>query len=183
MEDSSELPVSDGRNDGPEGCAEAERDSVAERDAEVADGETEGDAPDSPENSEEEGEPDVFGVGEVALMDDTEEIGDEDGAEKGGRDDPRGEALDEPVDLPRPALDAAEGDEVGGGGETSDPVIDDADKRIRSQGATFCRMIMVLCWGGTIVPDVSCVGEIYSLLNLALFPEVGSASLAVYCLL
>ncbi len=138
MEDRPELVVGDRRNDGPERSAEAERDRVTERDAEVANSETEGDAADAPENSEEEGQHDTFGVSEVDLVDDAEEIWDEDGAEDDRRDDPCGEALDEPVDLPRPALDAAEGDEVGGGGETSNPVKDDAEKRIRSHEASFC---------------------------------------------
>ncbi len=65
------------------------------------------------------------------------EVRDEDAGEEGGGDDPGGEALDEPVDLPRPALDAAEGDEVGCGGETADPVKDDADKRIRSHESSL----------------------------------------------
>ena len=59
-------------------------------------------------------------------MKDAEEVRDEDGGEDDGRDDPCGEALDDPVDLPRPAPDATEGDEVRGGGETADPVEDDA---------------------------------------------------------
>ena len=63
-------------------------------------------------------------------MEDAEEIGDEKAGEDDWCDDPGGESLDEPVNLPRPALDAAEGDEVGGGGETSNPVEDDAEKRI-----------------------------------------------------
>jgi hypothetical protein len=138
MEDGSELTVRDGGNDGAERGAETEGDGVSERDAEVADGEAEGNAADSPENSEEKGEPDVSGVGEVDLMDDAEEVGDKDGTENNGRDDPCGEALDEPVNLPRPTLDAAEGDEVGSGGEPSDPVKDDADKRIRSHEASLC---------------------------------------------
>ena len=100
MEDDSELAVSDGWDDGSEGCAEAERDGVSERDAQVTDGKTEGDAADSPENSEEKGEPDIFRVCEVDLVDDAEEIGDEDGAENDGCNDPRSEALDEPIDLP-----------------------------------------------------------------------------------
>ena len=70
-------------------------------------------------------------------MEDSEGVGDEDPCEYDGREDPRGEALDEPIDLPRPALDAAEGDEISGGGESSDPVKDDAKKRIRSHEASF----------------------------------------------
>jgi len=138
VENDSELPMSDRRNDSAERGAKAECDGVSEGDAEIADGETKGDAADSPENSEEEGEHDVFGVGDVDLVNDSKEVGDEDRAEDNRRDDPCGEALDEPVDLPRPALDAAKGDEVGGGGETSNPMIDNADKRIRSHEASLC---------------------------------------------
>jgi len=47
-------------------------------------------------------------------------------------DDPRGDALDDPVDLKRPAPDAAERDEVGGGGEAPDPVVQDAYEWIGS---------------------------------------------------
>ncbi len=130
VEDFAELAVVDGRDDGAEGGAEAERDGVSEGDAEVADGEAEGDAADSPENAAEERVVNGGGVSGVDLVEDAEEIGDEEGAEDERSDDPGGEALDEPVDLPRPALDAAEGDEVGGGGEAADPVEDDAEKRI-----------------------------------------------------
>ncbi len=126
MQDGAELSVHDGRDDGAEGGAEAERDGVAEGDAEVADGEAEGDAADAPEDAEEQRELEGVGVLRVDLAEDAEEVGDEEAAEDEGRDDPGGEALDEPVDLPRPALDAAEGDEVGGRGEAADPVIDDA---------------------------------------------------------
>jgi hypothetical protein len=66
-----------------------------------------------------------------------QEVGDKDAGEQRGRDDPCGEALDDPVDLPRPALDAAEWDEVGGGAEAADPVEDDAEKRIGSQDASL----------------------------------------------
>ena len=68
----------------------------------------------------------------VSGVQDARKVGNEDVSEDDGRDDPGGKALDEPVDLPRPALDGAEGNEVSGGGEAADPVIDDADKRIGS---------------------------------------------------
>ena len=72
-----------------------------------------------------------------AWMENAEDVRDEDVCENDGGDDPCGEALDEPVDLPRPALDSTEGDEVGGGGEAANPVIDDADKRIGSHGTSL----------------------------------------------
>ena len=59
-------------------------------------------------------------------------MGNEDAREDDWRDDPGGEALNEPVDLPGPALDASEGNEVRSGGKATDPVIDDADKWIWS---------------------------------------------------
>ena len=134
MEDDVDGAVVDGRDEGAEGGAEAECDGVSEGDAEVADGEAEGEAACSPENAPEDG---VVDAGGGRGVEDAEEIRDEEGGEDDWRDDPGGEALDKPVDLPRPALDAAEGDEVGGGGETADPVIDDADERIGSHEASF----------------------------------------------
>ena len=76
------------------------------------------------------------------MCEDAEEVRDEEGGEDERGDDPGGEALDEPVDLPGPALDSAEGDEVGGGGEAADPVIDDADERIWSH-ESLAQMKMV----------------------------------------
>ena len=60
--DGEDLPVDDGRDDCAEGSAEAERDGVSERDAEIADGETEGEATGSPENAQEDGIVDAAGV-------------------------------------------------------------------------------------------------------------------------
>ena len=74
----------------------------------------------------------------VGSVEDSEDMGNEEAGKDDWGDDPRCETLDEPVDLPRPALDAAEGDEVGGGGETSNPVKDDAEKRIWSHLASLC---------------------------------------------
>jgi len=138
VEDGEELSMEDGRDDGAKGSAEAEGDGVSEGDAEIADGETEGEAAGSPEDAPEDGVVDAAGVLCVGGVEDAEDVGDEQPGEDDGRDDPCGEALDEPVNLPRPALDAAEGDEVGGGGETSNPVKDDAEKRIWSHLASLC---------------------------------------------
>ena len=136
--DGHDLAVVDGRNEGAEDHAEAEGDGVSEGEAEVADGQAEGETTDAPERAEEDGVGDgmVGGVG-VGLGDDGPHIGDEDAGQQGGRDDPCGEALDDPVDLPGPALDLAEGDEVGGGGEASDQVVDDSDERIGNHGASL----------------------------------------------
>ena len=65
-------------------------------------------------------------------------MGDEEPGEERRGDEPGGDALDDPVDLPRPALDAAEGDEVRGGAEAADPVEYDAKKRIWSQVVLVC---------------------------------------------
>ena len=135
------LAVVDGRDEGAKEGAEAEGDGVSEGDAEVADGEAEGDSADSPQYAKEKGVAEIIGVGRVGLMHDAGEVGDEDVGEDEGRDDPGGESLDDPVDLPRPTLDAAEWDEVSGGAEAANPVEDDAKKRIRSQDASLeeCR--------------------------------------------
>lgn len=147
VHDGVDLASVDGRDQRAEGGAEAERDGVAQGDAEVADGEAEGEAADSPERAEEKGVEAVGRMRGVGRVQDAGEVGDEDVGEDYGRDYPGGEALNEPVDLPRPALDGAEGDEVRGGGETADPVINDADKRIGSHaGLVDGAMIMiVLC--------------------------------------
>src|SRR5207248_1831401 len=131
------LSVKDRRDDGAEGGAEAQSDGVSEGDAKIADGEAEGKATSSPEDAPEDGIKDAAGVLGVGSVQDVEDVWDEDVGEDDRRDDPCGEALDEPVNLPRPALDAAEGDEVGGGGETSNPVKDNAEKRIWSHLASL----------------------------------------------
>lgn len=130
-----------------EGGAKAKCDGVAEGNAEVADGKPEGEAADSPECAEEEGVAAIGWMSRVGGVQDAREVGHEDVGEDDGRDDPGGKALDEPVDLPRPALDGAEGDEVGGGGEAADPVINDADKRIGSHAGLVdgAMIVMVLC--------------------------------------
>ena len=76
----------------------------------------------------------VLGVGGVK---DGGDVGNEDPCENDGRYDPRGETLDEPIDLPRPALDAAEGDEVRGGGKASNPMKDDAKKGVWSHESSI----------------------------------------------
>ena len=138
VEEGHDLAVVDGRDQGPEEGAEAESDGVTERDAQIADGEAEGDSADSPEHAEEEGIADVCGVGDVGRGAGlTVGVRDEDGGQHRRRDDPGGEALDEPVHLPRPALDPAEWDEVGGGAEAANPVKDNAEKWIRSHSASL----------------------------------------------
>ena len=137
MEDSAEFVVVDGRNDGAEGGAESESDGVSEGDAEVADGEAEGEASCSPEDAPEERIVDAAVILRVGGVEDGRDVGNEDIGEDDRRYDPRGEALDEPVDLPRPALDAAEWDEIGGGGKASNPVEDDAKKRVWSHESSF----------------------------------------------
>ena len=100
VDDGEDLPVEDGRDDGAEGGAEAEGDGVSEGDAEIADGEAEGEAAGSPEDALEDGVIDAARVLRVGGVEDAEEVGDEQRRKDYGRDDPCGEALDEPVDLP-----------------------------------------------------------------------------------
>jgi len=97
VHDDVDGAVIDWGNEGAEGGAEAESDRVSEGDAQVADGEAEGEAADSPEDSPEEGVVDAGGGGGV---EDAEEVWNEEAGEDERCDDPRGEALDEPVDLP-----------------------------------------------------------------------------------
>ena len=48
-------------------------------------------------------------------------------------DDPRYEALNDPEDLPGPSFDRTEGDEVAGGCQATDPVIDNPKQGIWTQ--------------------------------------------------
>jgi hypothetical protein len=52
-----------------------------------------------------------------------------------GRDNPGSEALNDPVDFPGPPLDGPERNEVTGGGQPADPVIENSNQRIRYQFA------------------------------------------------
>jgi hypothetical protein len=71
------------------------------------------------------------------LPKDAKDIGNEETGKYDRGDDPCCEALDKPVDLPGLALDAAERNEICGGGETADPVKDDADKRVGSHNTSL----------------------------------------------
>ena len=62
VEDSAEFVVIDGRDDCAEGCTEAEGDRITESDAEIADGEAEGEAACSPEDAPEDGVIDAAGI-------------------------------------------------------------------------------------------------------------------------
>jgi hypothetical protein len=137
VEDGAEFVVVDRRDDGAEGGAEAEGDGVTEGDAEIADGEAKGETACSPEDAPEERVIDAAVVLRVGGVEDGRDVRHKDICEDDWRYDPRGEALNEPVDLPRPTLDAAEGDEVGGGGKASNPVEDDAKKRVWSHESSF----------------------------------------------
>jgi len=97
MEDGVDGAVVDGRDQGSEGGAESEGDGVSEGDAEIADGQAEGEAADPPERSVEEG---VVDAGGGRGVEDANEVRDKEGGEEERGDDPCGEALDEPVDLP-----------------------------------------------------------------------------------
>ena len=97
VEDDVNGTVVDGWDEGSEGGAEAQGNSITEGEAEIADGEAEGDAADAPENSPEKGVVDAGGGG---FAKDADEVGDEDEGEDERGDDPCGEALDEPIDLP-----------------------------------------------------------------------------------
>lgn len=59
-------------------------------------------------------------------MEDGAELRDQNGSEEQGRQDPAEAALEDPIDLPGPAANAAEGEVAACGRETACPVIKDA---------------------------------------------------------
>ena len=149
VEDGVDGAVVDGWDEGSEGGAETEGDGVAEGETEVSDGEAEGDAADAPEDSPEKGIVDAGGGG---FAKDADDVGNEDEGEDKWGDNPCGETLDDPIDFPRPAPDATEGDEVSGGGETAHPVKDNAQKRIWSH-VTSQRSVIMNLQCELIVPE------------------------------
>jgi hypothetical protein len=120
------LAVVDRRNNGAESGAEPERNRITQPQSEVADGETEGQTSHAPQQAPEHRPEDIASGREARGVQDVKRMRHEDQRQHRRRDQPRGHALDDPVDLPRPALDAAEGDEVRGGAEAADPMKDDA---------------------------------------------------------
>ena len=126
MQECAYLPVVDGWNERSEEGAKSKRDGIAEGDAKVSDGEAKRNATDAPKDPEEERIAQVIGVCRIGLVHDAGEMGNEEVPKNRGCNDPCGEALNDPVDLPRPALDSAEWNEVSGGAEAADPVEDDA---------------------------------------------------------
>ena len=173
MKDGSDGAIIDGWDESAEGGAETEGDGVAESEAKITDGETEGESADAPEDSPEKG---VVNAGGRGFAKNADEVGNEDEGEDEWGDDPCGEALDDPIDLPRPAPDATEGDEVGGGGETAYPVVDNAEKRIWSHVASLRSVIMILQCELSYLSGVA-------LRNGIEFAGGCSASFTVYCLL
>ena len=125
---------------GSESGTEAERNGVAERDAEIADAETEEEAADAPHGSP---EPGVEGDAAVDTAEYGHDVWDEGCGEEDGDDDPAKNALDNPVDLPRPALDSAEGKVATRGGKSAGPMIENAQKRIRVQEKPSRRWAML----------------------------------------
>ncbi len=147
VHDRGDLAGIDGRDQSAEGSAETKGDGITEGDAKIADGKAEGEAADAPERAEEKSVEAVGRMCGVGGVEDVGQVGDEDVGEDYRCDDPGGEALNEPVNLPRPAFDGAEGNKVGGGGEAADPVINDADKRIGTHAGLVdgAMIVTVLC--------------------------------------
>jgi hypothetical protein len=110
-------------------AVEAQGDGIAETEAKVPDGQAEGETTHAPQRSPQQSEANAAGRGE---MENLENPWHEQSGDKGRSEQPRSHALDDPVNLPRPALDSTEGDEVAGGGEAAQPMKDDAQKRIRT---------------------------------------------------
>ena len=65
-------------------------------------------------------------------MKNVEEMGDQQKRQYHRSDEPGGNALDDPVNFPGPALDSTKWNEIAGRSEATDPVIENANKRVRT---------------------------------------------------
>ena len=130
VQDGVDLTRVDGRDECAECGAKSEGDGIAECDAEITDGKAEGKAADAPERAHEDG---VANGRARRGGEHVPQVRHQQRRHEERRDDPGGESLHDPIDLKRPALDAAKRDKVGGRGEAADPVIDDAEKGVCTQ--------------------------------------------------
>src|ERR1700689_2668748 len=120
MNDLVDRAIVDWWNERPECRTKPERNGIPEGDAQVADREAKGETPDSPKRPPKQRIEDAVVRCRTQHQ---EKIWNEYAGENNRRDNPCREALNQPIDLPGPALDTAKGDEVRRGGESSDPVI------------------------------------------------------------
>src|SRR5665213_162088 len=100
MQDGMELAVVNRGNQRAERGAKAEGDGVTEAKAEVADGEAEGEAADSPEDAHQQWPSDAGVRRLVSRAQNLEEVGDKKVGNKSRHDQPRRDALDDPVNFP-----------------------------------------------------------------------------------
>lgn len=80
--------------------AKSQSDGVSESQAKITDGEAKDEAAYAPKDSPENGEEDAAVIVRVGGMEDSDGVRNEDAGEAEGSDNPGGESLDEPVDLP-----------------------------------------------------------------------------------
>ena len=123
-----EFAIEDGRHKSAEGGAVAEGDGHAERHAEVAHGEPEGESAQAPHHAPEVA-PEQSRVRGFAQH--GGQVAGHDHAQGHGSNDPAEETANQPVSLPAPALDAAIGNIETAGSQTAQPVKDYAQKGIR----------------------------------------------------
>ena len=121
------FAAKDGGQQRAEGGAETEHHRHAERHAQIAHGQPEGQAAQAPEAAEEIS-PAQGGAGSL-VKNGAEIVRHQDG-EKQGRDDPAEDSADQPVGFPRPFVDAAIGDVKTGRGQSADPMENEAEKGI-----------------------------------------------------
>ena len=126
-----EYAAKDGRHESAKGGGVSENHGHAERHAEVAHGETEGEAAESPQKAEDVRPKQAARWGFTQNLD---EIGGHEAGENPRGDDPTEEAAYEPVGFPGPAFDAAKGNVETSRREAAEPMEDDAEKRICGQG-------------------------------------------------
>ncbi len=127
--DLGDLAADDRRNQRPERGAVAERHGHAERDAEIAHGESERQTAESPQHAKRI-RPHERASGRRQKR--RPEIRDEEPGKDPGRDDPAEHAADEPVGLPGPSAHAAIGNVETGRGQAAYPVVQHSQHWIRT---------------------------------------------------
>src|SRR5580658_4942619 len=111
VQNGGHLAAEDRRHQGAEGGTKSERDRVSESDAKVTNRQAEGESANPPHYPPDTGIGDTGGRG---FMKNGKEIRDQQQGQDRGRDDPGGNALNDPVNFPRPAPDSAKWNEIAG---------------------------------------------------------------------
>ena len=130
MDNRNDLSAEERRHQGAECGAKTEGDGISQSDPQISDRKPESKATDTPQGTPDHRMPEGLCR---RVMQDTGESGYKDPGDQERSDDPCRESLDDPVNLPGPALDWPKGYEIRGRGQSSDPMIDHANERIRAQ--------------------------------------------------